>query len=91
MNGYTRLVSCEYFTVDRFAPSYAEGTPLLHADELQILVALKSGCAVLSDEGVAYPLPFGQAVVLPAGRRKYTLLSEEKAAEVIRILQPRTS
>lgn len=88
MDGFTRLVSCEYFVVDRFTLKHAETAALGHTHDLQILIALESGCALLSPEGVALPLPYGQAVVVPANGTDYSLISENKAATVIRVLQP---
>lgn len=85
---FTRLVSSEYFRVDRFELTGGEATALGEAGRLQILIALSSGCAALTEEGVAYPLAYGQAVVLPADDTAYELVSEGQAAEVIRILQP---
>ena len=87
-NHFTRLVSSEYFLVDRFNLTGGQSTPLGDAGRLQILIALGSGCAAVTDEGVAYPLAYGQAVVLPAGNAAYDLLCENETAEVIRILQP---
>lgn len=85
---FTRLVSSEHFRVDRFTLAGGEPTPLGEAGRLQILIALGSGCAAMTEEGVAYPLAYGQAVVLPADDTAYELLSEEESADVIRVLQP---
>ena len=85
---FTRLVSSEYFQVDRFHLSGGKSTPLGEAGRLQILIALSSGCAAVTEEGEAYPLAYGQAVVLPAVDTAYELLSENTTADVIRVLQP---
>lgn len=85
---FTRLVSSEYFRVDRFDLSDGQSVTLGDAGRLQILIALSGGCAAVTEEGVAYPLAYGQAVVLPAVDTAYDLLSEEQTAQVIRILQP---
>ena len=85
---FTRLVSSAYFRVDRFELAGGEATALGETGGLQILIALSSGCAAVTGEGVAYPLAYGQAVVLPAGDTAYELLCEEESAQVIRVLQP---
>ncbi len=85
---FTRLVSSAYFRVDRFELAGGEATALGETGGLQILIALRSGCAAVTGEGVAYPLAYGQAVVLPAGDTAYELLCEEESAQVIRVLQP---
>ena len=87
-NRFTRLVSSAYFRVDRFELAGGEATALGETGGLQILIALRSGCAAVTGEGVAYPLAYGQAVVLPAGDTAYELLCEEESAQVIRVLQP---
>ncbi len=85
---FTRLVSSEYFRVDRFELAGGTATALGEPGRLQILIALSSGCAAVTEEGVAYPLAYGQAVVLPAVGMAYELLSENETAQVIRVLQP---
>ncbi len=85
---FTRLVSSEYFRVDRFELAGGTATALGETGRLQILIALSSGCAAVTEEGVAYPLAYGQAVVLPAVDMAYELLSENETAQVIRVLQP---
>ncbi len=85
---FTRLVSSAYFRVDRFELAGGDATALGETGGLQILIALSSGCAAITGEGVAYPLAYGQAVVLPAGDTAYELLCEEEFAQVIRVLQP---
>lgn len=88
MDGFTRLISCEYFIVDRFPLDHGNAVPLSHSHSLQILIALESGCAVLSEDDEAVQLPYGQAVILPATGQKYQLIGENRNATVIRILQP---
>lgn len=85
---FTRLVSSDYFRVDRFSLSGGRATPLGDAGRLQILIALSGGCAAVAEDGVTYPLAYGQAVVLPAVDTAYELFCEDAAAEVIRVLQP---
>jgi mannose-6-phosphate isomerase len=77
MDGFVRLVSSEYFAVDRFA--VAGEVALGFAGELQILVALGAG---LSVGDVA--LPPGFAVVLPAEGFSYVVRG---AGELVRVLQ----
>ncbi len=85
MEGFTRLVSSPYFFVDRFALTGDAPKPLNGGGKLQILIALTEGCTVRG-EG-SFPLPRGQAVVLPASGREYSLRSEAEG-EVVRVLQP---
>ncbi len=85
---FTRLVSSVYFQVDRFALTGGEAVALDEAGRLQILLALAPGCAAVDEDGVAYPLAYGQAVVLPADDTAYELITENPSAEVIRVLQP---
>ena len=81
-------MSSRYFRVDRFALTGGNAVTLGEAGRLQILIALGRGCAALNEDGVAYPLAYGQAVVLPADDTAYELVAEDPSAEVIRILQP---
>ncbi len=85
---FTRLVSSAYFCVDRFLLAGGQSVSLGKGRHMQILIALNSGCAAVAMDGTAYPLAFGQAVVLPAGNTVYGLVSEQQTAEVIRVLQP---
>ncbi len=85
---FTRLVSSEYFRVDRFSLTGGQEVPLNEGGRLQILIALGNGCAVVAEDGTAYPLAYGQAVVLPADETAYDLLCEDETSAVIRILQP---
>ena len=87
-DGFTRLVSSPYFLVDRFPLRHGEPKPIGNGNRLQILVALTEGCAALTGDGLAYPLPRGQAVLLPAGTGPFSLMGENARSEVVRILQP---
>ncbi len=87
--GYTRLVSCEYFAVDRFQLTKDEAVnldPTGETSRLQILIALEDGCR-LDGEGGVQTLPRAKAVVLPAGGGSHHLHGKA-GAQVIRILQP---
>src|SRR5262249_12957927 len=74
MEGFTRLVSCAYFSVDRFELKPAAPAPLGNTSGLQILIALGDGAAVTFSGGLLPLLP-GRAVVLPAEDTPYTLTS----------------
>jgi mannose-6-phosphate isomerase len=80
MDGFTRLVTSAYFTVDRFSQS----APLGHAHKLQMVFALSEGSAIESANGIT-PLPPGRIIILPAEGIEYALSGE---GEVIRIAQP---
>jgi mannose-6-phosphate isomerase len=83
MDGFTRLVGCDYFVVDRFALSQ-EGASLGSGDRMQMVFALGDGATVES-EGGSVQLEAGRVVVLPAERVEYGLRG---SGEVIRIAQP---
>ncbi len=87
MEGFTRLVISEYFTVDRFTLQAGTESALGEAGKLQILIALQENCSVVAEGGDATRLPRGQAVVLPASKTGY-YLSTDGPAEVVRVLQP---
>lgn len=87
MEHFTRLVSCEYFSVDRFDFPAADDVALEGAGKLQILIALGEGASVGGPGQVAFALPRAKAVVLPANDTAYRLRSTTKS-EVIRVLQP---
>jgi mannose-6-phosphate isomerase len=76
MEGFSRLVSSEYFAVDKF--EVAGEVALGCAGELQILVALSSGLRVGD-----VVLPAGFAVVLPAEGVEYLVRG---TGELVRIL-----
>lgn len=84
LEGFTRLVECAYFAVDRFEAGAGEHR-LNEADKLQVLFALGPGCSVAAG-GVETALPQGQAVVLPAEGVAYTL--HNGTAAVVRVVQP---
>jgi mannose-6-phosphate isomerase len=86
MDGFDRLVECEYFAVDRFRAG-EEHTSLGHAGKLQILIALENGCTLSGEGGQQTALPRGGAVILPASATKYQIRADTPS-EVIRVLQP---
>ena len=83
MDGFTRLVACDYFVVDRF--SLSEGrVPLGHCSQMQMLFALGEGSSVESDAGSSRLEP-GRIMLLPAEDVEYRLRGR---GEVIRIAPP---
>lgn len=87
MEGYTRLVSSAYFVVDRFDLAAGEQAPLGKAGDLQVLVALGSGCSVGDGRaGLEVPLEAGHACILPAGGSAYSLRAGTSAV-VVRVAQ----
>ena len=86
MEGFTRLVSCPYFAVDRFQLE-SEKTGLGFDGKLQILIALDEGCALVNEAGAPLPLPRAQAVIVPVDAGPLRLRGGD-AAEIIRVLQP---
>src|SRR5579875_799453 len=85
MDGFTRLVDCEYFAVDRFALQPGSDAVPGAVEKLQILIALTEGCTAKTNSEIL-ALPRGHAVILPAGSGPVRLQAES-AAEVIRVLQ----
>jgi mannose-6-phosphate isomerase len=85
MGDFTRLVSCAYFSVDRFALMPGVSAPLDNTPDLQILIALGEGASVTFSGGLV-PLLAGRAVVLPAEDTLYTLTSTGPV-DVIRVLR----
>jgi mannose-6-phosphate isomerase len=83
MQGFTRLVTSAYFTVDSFKLS-ATPSPLGEPTKLQMLFALAEG-ATVATATTSTPLTPGSVVLLPAEGIDYTLTGE---GEVIRIAQP---
>jgi mannose-6-phosphate isomerase len=82
-DGFTRLISTEYFIVDRFAAG--ESRKLGLAGQMQILIALNDGASVRAGDGNCFRIPAGRALVLPAcGDGGYELEGETNA-EVIRV------
>jgi mannose-6-phosphate isomerase len=87
MEGFTRLVDEQYFSVDRFTLAPNSNTPLETAGKLQIVVALGEGLALNSPSASPLPLHPGHAIILPAGSTNWSA-SASNAAELIRILRP---
>ena len=87
MKGFTRLVACQYFAVDRFQLQSDGRAHLEAADKLQILIALAAGCTVRAGAGEPVALPRAQAVILPADGTRYEVRAAA-AAEIVRVLQP---
>lgn len=85
MGEFTRLLSCPYFTVDRFSMKPGEEKPLGNASELQVLIALGSSCTLQSGSAAPLALTPGHAVVLPAEGISYRLSSASEG-DVIRVL-----
>jgi mannose-6-phosphate isomerase len=83
MDGFTRLVTSNYFVVDRFTISPA-GAALGEQQKMQMLFALCSG-ATVSDASSETLLEPWRIVVLPAEGLEYRLGGE---GDVIRIRQP---
>jgi len=71
------LATGPYFVVDRFS----EAAELGFADQLQILIALGEGCALVSAEGGTMVLPKAHAVVLPGEGLGYRVTG----GEVVRV------
>jgi len=86
MEGFTRLVSCEYFAVDRFDLQAGEACVLGEALSLQVLFAMEPGCSV-SGGGVELALPAGKAVVLPAEGISY-IARVSRSAALVRVVAP---
>ena len=87
MDGFTRLVTSDYFVVDRFSLKPGAAAPLGEPGRLQILIALADGCSLGAKDEEPTALPRGRAVVLPIGDLAYSVQGEE-CAEVVRVLQP---
>ena len=87
MDGFTRLVACAYFAVDRFDLQAETQAELGNVGKLQILIALHGECTLHTQEGSSFALPHAKAVVVPASTTAYRLQASD-AAEVIRVLQP---
>lgn len=84
MGAYERLLSCPYFTVDRFQLSPEHAAELGAASQLQILFAAGAG-AVLHDAGAReWSLAPAQVTLLPVGVGSCSLHAE-RVLEVIRI------
>jgi len=83
MDGFTRLVTSDYFVVDRFAATDA-GVALGSHGKMQMLFALVEGVSVESSAGNVGLEPW-RVMVLPGEGVEYSLRG---AGEVIRIAQP---
>lgn len=81
--GFTRLISTQYFIVDRFRGG--EPRDLGLAGQMQILIALNEGASVRAGDGKAFAVPAGHAVVLPVRGDGGYVLEGETNAEVIRV------
>ena len=88
MDGFTRLVTSDYFMVDRFSVPSGARLPLGAVGKLQILIALGEGCSLHAKDAPSLPLPRGQAVVLPVQHAAYELESTIAGTEVVRVWQP---
>jgi mannose-6-phosphate isomerase len=77
MEGFTRLVGCDYFVVDRF--EVRGEAPLVGASGMQMVVALEKGMSVGQAE-----LPPGSVVLLPAEGVSYVV---KGSGTVVRIAQ----
>ena len=86
MDGFTRLVSCPYFVVDRFRLEDGE-IDLGFQGKLQILIALDEGAELLAEGSAPLPLPRARAVVVPVNAGPARLRAGDEA-EIIRVLQP---
>jgi mannose-6-phosphate isomerase len=82
-DGFTRLISTQYFVVDRFAVGASQELGL--EGQMQILIALNEGASVRVRDGKRFAVPAGRAVVLPARSDGGYALEGEANAEVVRI------
>jgi mannose-6-phosphate isomerase len=83
IDGYARLVSSEYFVVDRISVP-EEGVGLGMGERMQMLFAMGEGLSVESAAGMTRLVP-GSIVVLPAEGVEYAL---NGVGDVVRIAQP---
>jgi mannose-6-phosphate isomerase len=83
--GFTRLISTQYFIVDRFRLEMGDSRELGLAGQMQILIALSEGAAVRDIDGRRFAVPAGRAMVLPARGDGGYVLEGETNAEVIRV------
>ena len=86
MEGFTRLVACEYFAVDRLQLQTGSAN-LGFGGKLQILIALDDACSLLTGTSAPIPLPRAKAVVVPASAAPSSLHCDP-GSQIIRILQP---
>jgi mannose-6-phosphate isomerase len=88
--GFDRLVTSDYFVVDRFRLEPAETRTVSEANGLQILIALSEGVVATVGAGEPFTLPIGYAVLAPAGVETPAITIEAPGAspaEVIRVAQ----
>jgi len=84
VEGHTELVRSKYFVVDRFDMLAERSVQLGHVNELQILIALQTGCTLIAEDGSSTTLPKAHAVVVPGEGVSYSVLGGNEA-EVIRV------
>jgi mannose-6-phosphate isomerase len=84
-DGFARLISTEYFVVDRFWTAVGSSEDLELSGRMQILVALHEGASVRTARGARAQLPAGRAVVLPGRDGARYVLEGAGKAEVIRV------
>jgi mannose-6-phosphate isomerase len=84
MGSFDRLLTCRYFTVDRFRLRAGDVAELRHGDQLQILIALSEAAGLVYDS-TYIPLPKARAVLLPRGSSACSCRAEQDA-EIIRIM-----
>ena len=90
MGAFDRLVTCPYFTVDRFRLQPGDEAKLGVDEQLQILVAIGEGAVLRSQAANGWRLPQAHAVLLTPGAGPRTLQAASQI-EVIRILQQLTA
>ena len=83
-DGFTRLISTDYFIVDRFRTEPGSSADLKLGGRMQVLVALHDGASVHGTGGQVVKLPAGHAVVLPVQEDVSYSLRGTGHAEVIR-------
>ncbi len=85
MGAFDRLLSCPYFTVDKFRLEAARESELGNTEQLQILIALSTGATLRDKLNNSYPLPQAHAVLLAANAPTHLLIAEN-VVEIIRIM-----
>ncbi|HTV08066.1 MAG TPA: type I phosphomannose isomerase catalytic subunit [Candidatus Aquilonibacter sp.] len=85
MDGFTRLISTQYFVVDRFKLEAGAGRELGLVGQMQILIALSRGAALHAADRSKFAVPAGHALVLPGRDNGEFVLEGESDVEVIRI------
>lgn len=84
-DGFTRLVSTQYFVVDRFRTKEGCSQELGFAGQMQILIALGEGAKIRTREGHSFDVPAGRGVLLPAHVDEGYRLEGDAKTEVMRI------